>query len=251
MKPRQYLGYVTYEGPSMIDGAPIISAITGFGARGSHNPKTGPMLQQWILRADQTPGEAIRSGDDQSICGTTACPFRKGPDGRICYVNPMGPASVYRSWLDGNYGDLGELPAVFDRAIRFGAYGDPGALPIDHIRELASRASVHGHTGYTHQWRSRRVRGLSEYLMASVEDATDQRIAVAAGWRTFRVAPPGVKGEGEIICPASEEAGKRTTCNKCGLCDGSRGDGDVRRSIVIGVHGNGKGAYLAPGLGGM
>jgi hypothetical protein len=49
---------------------------------------------------------------------------------------------------------------------------------------------------------------------------------------------------GEIACPASDEAGKRTTCEKCKLCNGadtrnSKGYQlyDNRKSISIIVHG--------------
>ena len=76
--------------------------------------------------------------------------------------------------------------------------------------------------------------------MASVESTLDQIQANMLGWRTFRIisaTEPMIQGE--ILCPASEEAGKRTTCSKCGLCDGHRFTGDNRKSIGIYPHGVG------------
>ena len=75
--------------------------------------------------------------------------------------------------------------------------------------------------------------------MASVDTIEEREEAKKAGWRTFRVAEK-FTGEdivlpGEILCPASEEAGKRTTCDKCGLCAGlSR----KAKDIMIPVHGS-------------
>ena len=47
-------GRILYEGPSMLDGAPIVVIATGFAER-SGNDKTGAMIQTWILRADIPP----------------------------------------------------------------------------------------------------------------------------------------------------------------------------------------------------
>ena len=41
----------------------------------------------------------------------------------------------------------------------------------------------------------------------------------------------------EILCPASEEAGKKTSCIKCGLCAGTTTKS--KKSIAIVAHGNG------------
>jgi hypothetical protein len=57
----------------MIDGEPIVVIATGF-KRSSANPKTGDMLQTWILRRDVAPFAAIHNGADASICGD--CPLR-------------------------------------------------------------------------------------------------------------------------------------------------------------------------------
>ena len=52
-------GYVIYDGPSLIDGKPIIAiAIT----KKSTNSKTGGMVQTYIIRKDIDPRQANKSG---------------------------------------------------------------------------------------------------------------------------------------------------------------------------------------------
>ena len=65
--------YVIYDGPSEIDGKPIVAIAqvkTG-------NRKTGDMVQTWILRSDVDPITASRTGEDVSICGD--CPHKGTP----------------------------------------------------------------------------------------------------------------------------------------------------------------------------
>jgi hypothetical protein len=232
-------GLITYQGPSRIDGAPIVSILTGLDGS-SKNPKTGAMIQHWIIRADQHPAGALQTGGDAAICGD--CPLRPQADGkgRLCYVNIMGPASVYRAFLAGKY--VADDGQSFDLPLRFGAYGDPAALPVDHALELVSRATK-GHTGYTHQWRDRKVSRLRAALMASVETFDDLALAHAKGWRTFRVidATPAAMPGVEIICPASPEGGYRATCAQCGLC---QGQARPAKSIAIVVHGANKAQFI-------
>jgi hypothetical protein len=96
-----------------------------------------------------------------------------------------------------------------------------------------------GWTGYTHQWRTCDPRWKG-YLMASVETVADQAIARAAGWRTFRVGTDPQSAR-EVVCPASAEAGYKTTCSHCRLCSGTTGRGaeSGARDIVIAPHGGG------------
>ena len=107
-------------------------------------------------------------------------------------------------------------------------------------RDLVAHAR--GWTGYTHQWREpycdQRLRGL---IMASADSVADRDAAQALGWRTFRVKSSNAPVlAGEIVCPASEEQGKRLTCEQCGACNGGgwRQIIDLRKmSIVIDAHG--------------
>jgi hypothetical protein len=235
-------GFIAYTGPSQLDGSPIVVVVTGLRG-GSANRKTGAMLQTWILRADVSPLEAARTGADVSICGD--CPHRGISDGtvnvgRSCYVTLVqGPRSVFAAYQRGIYPafDASQArAAVAGRTVRLGAYGDPAAVPMDVLRSLTETAARH--TGYTHQWQHRQ--DLQGLCMASVDTAAEALQAKAAGWRLFRVNSgagdvlPGVR---EVSCPASEEMGKRTTCERCSLCNGSRGANDKRADITIRAHG--------------
>lgn len=236
MKPN---GYVLWQGPSAINGDPIVVIATGL-AKASSNSKTGGMVQTYILRQDMEPHVAVKHGFDNAICGD--CPHRgNGIDGsgRTCYVNlGQGPLSVYRAYRAGRYPVLpqtvesGEWSMFQDKAIRMGTYGDPAAAPAWVWFELAKRAKRW--TGYTHQWR--KLGGsLKELLMASVDTEEEKEEAKAMGFRTFRTAPVNKTTPGEILCPASKEAGHRTLCAKCGLCAGAR---KVAADIMIPIHGS-------------
>ena len=128
-----------------------------------------------------------------------------------------------------------ELPGLFEGLmVRIGAYGDGAAVPARIWHLILSRAI--GRTGYTHQWRDPRFQYLQAYTMASVDSEAEAREAWAMGWRTFRVAPAvgWAKLEGEGLCPASFEAGKRVQCDGCKLCSGTAGHG--KASIMIPDH---------------
>ena len=89
--PAMANGLVLHEGPSPIDGEPIVSIATLH----SNNRKTGDMVQIWILRQDMAPMEAIKSGGDRSICG--GCPHRGTGTKRSCYVNVFrAPAAIWQ-----------------------------------------------------------------------------------------------------------------------------------------------------------
>ena len=236
---------VIWRGRSAFGGSPIVAIVTGMGIK-SRNVKTGVNLAQlWILAEDISPLDAIRTGRDRSICGI--CPHRGDGTGkgRSCYVSVKNaPRAVWAAYMRGAYlsmrpEDVATHLVSRGMGIRIGAYGDGAALPIGVLRDL-----THGiyHTGYTHAWRTRA--DLAPLLMASADTAQDQVDASTSGWRTFRVrTAQETLAPREIACPASEEAGKRTTCDHCGLCNGARTD-DRRANIAIIVHGIGTGAFL-------
>ena len=207
----------------------------------SENVKTGNMIQVWILNRAESPVASVKSGNDRLICGD--CPHRglNGFKDRTCYVNvARGPNAVWRAYRKGSYRFLpkSEYAAVFtNRAVRFGAYGDPVLIPLSIMRAIASLAD--GHTGYTHQWRKSEYQAYRAFLMASCDSIADYATARRLGWRTFRVrgASESILAR-EISCPASDEAGKRTQCLRCRLCSGTRA-GDPRKDITIIVHGIG------------
>lgn len=223
---------ILYNGPSRIDGQPIVAIATGHD-RPSKNSKTGEMVQVWILHRDQSPVSAVMTGADLSICGN--CRHRGTLGNRTCYVNVgKAPSNVWKAFQKGNYQTVDNLIGFgMGHTIRIGAYGDPAAVPSQVWHKLVMRAD--GWTGYTHYWKLRP--SLKNILMASVDTQDEYVLAKRLGWRTFRVKPihePNVLAQ-EIVCPASEEAGHRTQCASCLLCNGHRGDG--RKDISILAHG--------------
>jgi hypothetical protein len=214
----------------------IVVIASGF-KRKSANRKTGNMVQIWILRSDVSPVDAVKSGQDAAICGT--CPHRGDRATgrkRSCYVNVgQAPNAVYRAFKRGSYSllPLSDYAQVFaGRAVRFGAYGDPAMIPLAIVESISGIATKH--TGYTHQWA--RAEWLKPYVMASCDTPAEFSQAAHHGWRTFRVAAKLESLPGEILCPASTEAGNRTQCAKCGLCNGAGSS----KSIFIPVHGSAK-----------
>lgn len=236
-------GVILYEGPSKLDGKPIVVIATGI-RKASTNAKTGAMVQTYIIRSDVNPIEAVKTGEDASICG--ACPHRMQADGsRSCYVTLIhGPRSVYAGYKRGIYPKANAFEAAqlfAGKMVRLGTYGDPAAAPF----ALWKTALLHakGWTGYTHQWRSIPARW-SELVMASADSVADMDQAHALGYRTFRVtAEPfaNVKGR-ETVCPASEEKGKVADCFSCRACMGT--SGKARVSVQIAAHGTGR-KYVA------
>lgn len=238
MKPKRIDSALVWQGLSLIDGqSPILAIATGLSGR-STNPKTGPMAQLWILRADMNPLTAVKSQADSAICGD--CGLR-GLDGakRGCYVTVAhAPNNIFKTWERGRYATLqpSEVNALLRSnriGLRLGAYGDPAALPHGVIASLVNGL---GHwTGYTHAWRNRP--DLAPFVMASADSVDDYEHARALGFRTFRTRLDSqALLPGEIACPASDEMNHRTTCDRCSLCDGSR-QLDKRKSIAIIVHG--------------
>jgi hypothetical protein len=232
-----------YDGPSLLDGKRIIALLTGL-AKSSKNTKTGGMLQTWILRYDVAPHKALKTGEDSSVCGQ--CPLRpllwKKSEEKIsdkpCYVKVFqAPLSTWKANRDLPVTPLNEALELIDgRMVRFGSYGDPGAVPAMIWEALKTGKR----TGYSHQWRTQDV---ASFVMASVHSVEERAQAKAKGMRTFRIVSSldeivrDEKGRAlEIACPASKEAGARTTCSECGLCDGSKGPNDRRKDIVIVAH---------------
>ena len=231
---------IFYEGTSQLDGRPIVGIMTGH-RKPSSNPKTGFMAQTWIIRQDIHPSTAIKSGEDYSICGD--CVHRRDPatGKRTCYVNQMGPAAVYRTYKAGKYKNLSPRSLTYARSLRVGAYGDPAMIPLDVWQSLLSRFDRW--TGYTHQWQWCDP-AYAKFCMASVESDEDQRLAEDLGYRCFRVRSCHDKHDGFITCPASEEAGKRTTCERCTLCAGNFDHKSGRPPhIQITVHGVGASSF--------
>lgn len=225
----QSKGTVFYDGPSMLDGKPIVAIAT----ERSDNRKTGPMIQTWILRRNIDPVRSIVEGYDRSVCGDC---YHRGDATRprTCYVN-MGqaPLSVFNAFKRGSYqrGTLHEVIERTGRPIRMGAYGDPVAVPWSAWHGIHSAPSW---TGYTHQWRELHARPFKGVLMASCDSPSEAIDAARDGWRTFLVTKHDNKDpiEGSIVCPS--ETG--TKCIDCGLCAGLQHEDAP--SIQIPAHGS-------------
>ena len=221
-----------YSGLSSLNGKAIQAIATNLD-RTSKNPKTGDMVQLYIVPQRVNPVTAQRTGYDAAVCGD--CPLRPSTavDRKaLCYVTTIhGPNATWKA----HKGHELEWPSVITKPVRLGAYGDPAAVPARVWRKLLK--GVRRWTGYSHQWNKAKHQDLRSLVMASVDSPDQARKAWAKGWRTFRAkAAEAPLLPGEITCPASAEAGQRTTCAECGLCNGSQGANDRRKSIAINYH---------------
>ena len=231
-------GFILERKLSPIDGQPIVVILT----TSSSNRKTGNMCQVWILRDDINPVDALNHGEDVSICGD--CPHRKDHTGkRSCYVNVgQAPNSVWKAYKRGAYVDATARPtpnidaldsAINGKKIRWGAYGDPALITPLVVDYVNSRSK--GHTGYTHQWRSKFAEPFKGTFQASVDSMAELIDATDDGWKTFIVVSeryaksvPGAKQ-----CPATVEQ-SQATCHTCTLCDGGR------QHVYVRAHGAGR-----------
>ena len=230
--------YIVYEGPSLYDGKPIVVLVQ----TGSKNRKTGDMAQTYILRSDIDPISASRTGGDKAICGN--CPHMGKPNpngdkgqaiGRTCYVTlAHGPLGKYKAYKKGRYTKIQGHAALADvtrgRMVRLGTYGDPAAVPSYIWDSLTMHCQ--GWTSYTHG----KTNPNPKIHMTSADSGKAAQAAWDKGERTFRVVSKTgdlIKGR-EVLCPASEEAGKRASCETCKLC---AGNSVKAKSIAIVAHG--------------
>jgi hypothetical protein len=229
------LGIVVYKGPSLLTGKPVIVIITGF--KRMKNPKTGAMLQSWILPDNKISFlTTYLRGQETSVCGD--CKHRSVASGGwgTCYVNVHhGPNQIYRAYLNGRYEDLNifNMGWFKDKLLRIGAYGEPAAVPIRIWENLGKL--VKGWTGYTHQWNNPKInKNLKNFCMASCDSVEETILAQKRGWRTFRMRTENEPlMNKEFICPASEESGKKTKCSKCQTCKGGVFTGKSCPTIVV------------------
>jgi len=232
---------IIYRGPSNIDGSNIVVIATGLDK--SANPKTGNMVQTWVLVDNNIkPHENVKAGNDKSVCGD--CKHRPAAGG-ACYVKTFqGPRSVYDKFLRGGYPEpsIDEVAEILaGRLVRLGAYGDPAAVPFEVWEKALSK--VAGWTGYTHQWQADNFDArIMRYCMASVDSEGEAAASKLKGYRYFRVktADSAVLKK-EVTCPASEEAGKKLTCATCTACRGTNG---LKSNIVINAHGSTKKRFI-------
>lgn len=237
----KFLGFIAYEGPSEIDGAPIVVIVNKIDSD-SENEKTGALVQTFIIRSDVSPVDALKTGDDESICGDCVHrPLLAAETGEApCYVNVgRSVLSVFNAYKRGRYTKAD--PATIARAlagkiVRLGTYGDPFAAPVRMWAQITRYAA--GRRGYTHQWQNPRfdAAAWAPLVMASADNIDQAARANLMGMRVFRVSVGVDRQPGETICPASAEGGKKSTCAKCTLCAGTS---IQARDIVIADHATG------------
>ncbi len=232
---------ILYQGASLINGQPIVALAQS----DSTNSKTGNMIQTFILDATTDPITASRTGKDESICGS--CPHRGTPNNndkgqatnRTCYVTlAHAPLGKYKAYKKGVYGTktatLKEIESFGSlQGVRLGTYGDPCAVPNDIWKALTSKALYS--TAYTHA----AINPMPESIMTSTDNLKQSVDAWSRNERTFRVIShvDQLYKRREVLCPASEEMGKRATCASCKLCGGSSINA---KSIAIVAHGTSK-----------
>jgi len=227
-------GYILYKGASVLNDAPIVAILT----TKSNNIKTGNTPQIWILSDQLSPVDASYQKLDDSVCGN--CPLKQNIGG-ACYVNlGQAPRAVYDGYKRGIYKDITKankypkrlIELLNSKPVRFGAYGDPAAVPYEIWAKTLEYAKS-GHTAYTHQFNHKQFdKRMMNFCMVSTETLKGTLKAQELG-RTFRVGNEG--GQilpNEIECPSDSEG---IQCIDCRLCDGNMGDSV--QNIVIRSHG--------------
>ena len=199
----------------------------------SKNTKTGDMPQLWIAEHATSGSASIKNKTDDTVCGD--CAFRgdksKGVP-RLCYVNPMAVNAATKA---PKTEPVPEHPRV---PIRLGAWGDPGAVPVEDLLEVVHTHGGRGkktHTAYSQRWRHEPNSGHAALCMASVHTPAQALLAQKLGWRTFRVTNEDALMPNEVWCPATAEGGSKTDCRTCCLCDGTSNGKTV--NVAVKVHG--------------
>lgn len=217
----------------------------------SLNKKTGNIIQQFIGKSR-----------DESKATCKGCPLLKIKRDKA--EADKGQATCYsqngtESWAHSHMirtlerGKDYSLRHALDhrdkesRYVRFGVIGDASGIDPKKLTrdEQTVRDAGLGVLNYTHFWK---IRGkektpkgahLKGHAMASVDTWEDAKRAVREGWRAFLHVPKiktlqGRTAEGYSFtkCPA-QRTNNKVTCNKCGLCDGTKKAVDI---IIINDH---------------
>lgn len=231
---------------SQFDRTPLIVVFS----LASENIKTSDMIQTWIIPEHLSPLENYYKKLDNNICGSC---IHKRSFGGDCYVRiEQGSLALYRSFLRGNYIELNfdnqyHIAALRQKPIRFGAYGDPLAIPFHFWQIFLEKINPIGWTSYTSSWYLKRAQPYKNFCMASVFSLNLKEAANELGWRTFRVIYEYdqisddeilVDMDQEIFCPSTEQGGFRKNCADCLLCSGNTQDKEIPTgNIAVLVHG--------------
>lgn len=214
---------LVWSGPSQWNGEPVVVIATGI--HNSSNPKTGPVVQFYILPERGDPKRHVDEGTDATVCGDC---IHRPSEGGDCYVSTQwAPRNLLTALRRGAV--RAAPPSLFDGAyVRLGAWGDPAMVPL-HVWQPIVRGAAQI-VGYTQQWHNLPASEWG-FLMASCEDEATMRHAQSTGWRTFRVLyEDDVPLDGESECLATAA---HIPCIACGGCDGR----SARPSYYIRAHG--------------
>lgn len=221
---------VLYEGPSSLTGQPVVTLLSGI-RDPSRNRATGPVLQTYFLKAEESPTQAYYRGDNRAVCGS--CPHLIF---KTCYVNWWQAAqALWDRWTRGEVDTYTGFHARFlkGRVHRWGAAGDPAAVPLELTQKFHRLAGPGNWLSYTHQWAE--FPELRDYCMASVDSLAEFHRARELGWKTFRtlrdVDDP--LEPDEFRCPKAPEAGSRLTCDLCRACGGGTRDQKVTPAVIM------------------
>lgn len=181
---------------------------------------------------------------DKGVCFD--CPFSSNAGNGSCYTHKSNQFKGFISMLKSianefnqNFDSIPELSTKDyidivrmgdNRYVRFGSYGEPTLIPIALVKMMVNVSK--SYTGYSHQYM--RKPEYAKYLMASTHNQFQANIASEKfGFRSFIAVKDNSKTVG-VICPASDEAGFKSTCSDCGLCSGI--EGKSKKDVVILEH---------------
>jgi hypothetical protein len=202
------------------------------------NKKTGAMIQNYFIPTTwvETDGD-IKKLSDKAICfdclhnrdNQDDCYVPKGNGlrgliGKVKSLRRKGSANI--PYLTAEIETI-LLKKLENKPLRFGSYGEPVLLGEDLVQKISEKVDFW--TGYTHEWHKNPW--AKKYFMASVENDLIDKAAKNMGWRTFYAGDP-VASE-NVTCPASKEAGRRSTCENCRLCMGTT---SKAKSVKIKIH---------------
>jgi hypothetical protein len=213
-------------------------------------PKTELIVQTYHFSKAQfelaNSGQKFSMSDFFKLDGAVCfdCPFAVSNGAKLsaCYTHKMNQYSGFLSSVRsiGKGLEWDEIPEFSSeiankiseiskgKYIRFGTYGEPSLIPVDLVSSICLVAK--NWTGYTHQWAKKSE--YSPYFMASCHSEGQAKYAESKGWRSFIAAKEAIQGT--VNCPASAEAGFKSTCSKCGLCSGTNGKG--KKNVYILEH---------------
>ena len=225
----------------------------GFTSNDKIAPVSEKIVQTYHYSRDQFEDAQSKSSmqsffsKDADVCFD--CPYSMGSGAELkgCYTHKMmqysGMVSQLRSIATKHkhWDDIPKLDDMLhalvvamctDRYVRFGTYGEPVLIPIDLMRDMCTVAK--SWTGYTHQWRKPWAYDYRQFFMASTHNLEQTELAETMGWQSFMDDSTHTKHTGMVNCPASKEAGYKSTCSKCTLCSGTTGKGS--KSVYIFNH---------------